>query len=535
MISKLLALGLTVATAVIAFRVERGTPASLVLGDERLFLRGRWEIVLVGALLVALSLLAGRLRRSPRVAALALAPLAALTIWLAAPVAFQPQPAQEPYRSTEQLGGQDRQTLVVGVDALSWNRLIPLVEAGSLPNIERLMREGSWGVLHSHRSYRPSVGQEGYWSPVVWTTIATGTTVDRHGIDDFAVRGQAGKSRMAATWHRRVPAFWNVFSAFHQPVGVVGWWASWPAEQVEGVMVSSSMGLRGHRGIRRIELDNAAWLRKRRKLTYPEAFKHVVANEVGLPTGIEEWANETIYPFSRDPVLDSDEVETILSVLWQDRLYLDTALYLLRNRKLSVYTTYFEGVDVVSHRFWQYMAQPELFEGNTKLPVPRDLERASQVVDRYYAVIDGYLGQLLEAAGDDMTVIVVSDHGFRSDPEHLRLADHSPYGAILMRGDGIRRDHDLNLSLPASLGEMRDGAVSVLDVFPTLLYLHGLPVSEELDGKVLTRALGPSVLRDRPLLRIPTYGDFESSREIEVEAGDEEEYIERMKALGYIG
>jgi hypothetical protein len=37
---------------------------------------------------------------------------------------------------------------------------------------------------------------------------------------------------------RGVHALWNIFSAAGKQVGVVGWWATWPAEHVNGVIVS---------------------------------------------------------------------------------------------------------------------------------------------------------------------------------------------------------------------------------------------------------------------------------------------------------
>ena len=273
----------------------------------------------------------------------------------------------------------------------------------------------------------------------------------------------------------------------------------------------------------------------------------MVAHDVGLPKGIGDlgW-NAELYPYREYPILDDERLDTLLSVLWQDRLYLDTTLHLLRTEDFSLYTTYFEGVDVVSHNFWQFIDSPEEFRQQARFPVPEDFDADRHVVDRYYEIVDGYLGELLAAAGDDATVMVVSDHGFRSDPDHARKANHSPYGVILMKGPGIRQGHDLNLSLPGSLAELfGDGdtagggtaggdRVTVLDVLPTLLYLHGLPISEQLDGRVLSETLERSLAGRQPELTVPTYGDFASTREIDVESADEDEYLQRMKALGYI-
>ncbi len=436
----------------------------------------------------------------------------------------------------DQAGPRDaaaRKTLLVAVDALSWNRVLPLVRQGRLPHLARLMEEGSYGVLHSHRSWRPSVGKDGYWSPVVWTTVATGVTADKHGIDDFGIRDGDGKVAPAASWHRKVPAFWNVFTSFDRPLAVVGWWATWPAEPVRGVMVSSNLGLRGHRGRRSIE--DADWLRGRKRLTYPEGFKHVVAEEIGFPRGTEEFLYREVFPLDRYPLRDGSDLETLVSVLWQDRLYLDTTLHLLRHEDFELYAVYFEGIDVVSHQFWEFLERPEAIREEARFQVPAGFDEHTRAVDRYYEIVDGYVGRLLEAAGERATVIVCSDHGFQADPTHPRGADHSPYGVLVARGEGIRARQNLNLSLLGSVYSLLHGPVSVLDVLPTLLFLHDLPVSEALDGHVLYRLFERSYLQGHQELRVPTYGDFDKTRKIEIPTEDEQEYLQRMRSLGYVG
>ena len=338
---------------------------------------------------------------------------------------------------------------------------------------------------------------------------------------------------MAKSWHRRAPAFWNLFSAFHRPVGVVGWWASWPAEQVEGVMVSSSIGLRGHRGIRQIGLDDKSWFARRHDLTYPDSYTQVVADEIGLPEDMDDWFEAELFPYREVPLLDAGDLDTLLSVVWQDRLYLKTTLHLLETEKLSVTTTYFEGIDALSHHFWQFIDHPQAIHDEMDAALPPDFDAHRYVVDRYYEIVDGYLGELLAAAGDDATVMLVSDHGFRDDSTNPHGADHSPYGVLVLAGPGVRRGENLDLSLPGSLAAL-DHRIGVLDVLPTLLYLHGLPISTELPGEPIFRALERGFVDGRPELTVPSYGDFASSREVEVESADEEEYLQRMKALGYI-
>ncbi len=422
-------------------------------------------------------------------------------------------------------------TLLVGVDGLSWNRLLPLVESGKMPHVARLMREGSYGVLHSHRTLRESVGKTGYWSPVVWTSIATGVGVDKHGIHDFNIRGQ-GRSTLAASNHRRVPAFWNIFSAFGRSVGVVGWWASWPAEEVNGVMASSGLGLRGDRGSRRAARrgDEPGELAA---LTWPPGFVRVVDEEVRPPEDTERFIDQTLFPISSYPILAERERNTFESVVEQDRLYYLVTRYLIEHEDLDLYATYLEGVDLAGHLFWRFAEDPNLLYG---VPVPAGFDEHTYLVERYYGLVDRWIGSLVRRAGEDAAVVICSDHGFRSDPSHQRKADHSGYGVLIVKGRGVRRGHDLNLTLGGSIADRLRGRVTVFDVLPTLLYMHGLPISGELDGRVLYRLFDRAHLAERPEVRIASYGDFGSTRRVEVEVSAEaqEEHLERLRSLGYI-
>jgi hypothetical protein len=65
-------------------------------------------------------------------------------------------------------------------------------------------------------------------------------------------------------------------------------------------------------------------------------------------------------------------------------------------------------------------------------------------------------------------------------------------GFFLAVGDGIRPGAVLRQA-------------SVLDVAPTLLYLMGLPVARDMEGRVLTEILEEDFARENPLTFIPSY------------------------------
>jgi hypothetical protein len=95
-----------------------------------------------------------------------------------------------------------------------------------------------------------------------------------------------------------------------------------------------------------------------------------------------------------------------------------------------------------------------------------------------------------------------------------------------------RHDGILALHGPSARAGADRISASIEDVAPTILYLLGEPLPGDLEGRVLTEAIAPSVLDARP----PAYDD-EASAEIAssgISAEDTEEVERRLRDLGYL-
>jgi tetratricopeptide (TPR) repeat protein len=115
-----------------------------------------------------------------------------------------------------------------------------------------------------------------------------------------------------------------------------------------------------------------------------------------------------------------------------------------------------------------------------------DVEMYQHVVPAAYRFHDMMLGRLLELAGHETTVLLVSDHGYRAD--QFRSADaiddgvvHRPPGLWAMCGPGVKRGAGVH-------------GASVLDVAPTVLRLMGQPVGADMDGRAWSEVIdrGPA-------------------------------------------
>lgn len=126
-----------------------------------------------------------------------------------------------------------RRVVLIGIDGASWDYLLPLIDAGELPAIARLVREGSSGRLRSI---------ECHFTPPAWTTMFTGVLPRRHGIYSFG-SWDGEKRRFTKVTSNEVvaPTIWDVASRAQRRVSVVGVPATYPAHPVEGVLVSGIM------------------------------------------------------------------------------------------------------------------------------------------------------------------------------------------------------------------------------------------------------------------------------------------------------
>ena len=120
--------------------------------------------------------------------------------------------------------------IVLGLDGIDPRGGRPADVRGQVPNFAKLRQDGAYGRLHSSKPLL---------SPVVWTTIATGKTpISMASVTSWpSTKTPASRFRRTSEM-RRVKAFWNILSEAEESVGVVGWWATWPAEEVNGWMVS---------------------------------------------------------------------------------------------------------------------------------------------------------------------------------------------------------------------------------------------------------------------------------------------------------
>jgi tetratricopeptide (TPR) repeat protein len=419
--------------------------------------------------------------------------------------------------------------LLIGWDGADWRSAEPLMAEGRMPNLARLVSEGASGNL---RSYDPM------FSPLLWTTVATGKPPTEHGVGDFLVRDAAtGERHPITSDFRKVKALWNIFGDFDRPSAWIGWWASFPAEAIHGTVVTDYLAAAiGHGGAEAAAgtagiASPAEFLRGKTELLV--AASQITRDEVAriLPVTEEEYraALDDIAKPSKigDTTRSVDPAGFVMRVLAQARTYHNIAMSQLASG-VPIVAVYYEAIDMMGHGFQHFLPPKMSFVSEA------DYLRCRDAVPNFYAWQDERLGELLRAAGPKTDTVLLSDHGFRVGADRPNFSPstrgqpeewHRDWGIVVLHGPGIRATR-----LPPS---------SIFDIAPTLLYLAGLPLASDMPGRLITSAFDPEFLRVREPTRTKSYelvgARLEHAAAVSTDPEVMREMMANLKALGYVG
>jgi predicted AlkP superfamily phosphohydrolase/phosphomutase len=293
---------------------------------------------------------------------------------------------------------------------------------------------------------------------------------------------------------RRTQPFWTILSGFGVDVGLVRWWGSYPADEVQGFVVSEYF----HRQVRE-NFDPPL-----PRLTYPEELYSRLTSEVIFPDSIDE---ETLARFvDTSVVLEDDDFPwraELTRALADDLTYRGIGTRLREEFQPEVFAIYYFGLDGIGHYFTRYQ-KPELF-GDVS---DAEVRRYGRVVGSYYRLLDAIVGEYLQKRAANETIVVLSGHGmdalslgrrivapFQGSPHLSGIHENAPDGLLILNGAGI------------ATGKKLLGA-SVVDVAPTLLYLMGLPLGRDMDGSLLTEVLDDELKKSQPVTFISSYRNF---------------------------
>lgn len=411
--------------------------------------------------------------------------------------------------------------LLIGLDAADWGVIDPLLEAGRLPNLVRLI-EGGWREA--------LIASPPLLSPVVWTSIATGRRPHQHGIHGHFQpwRNGRGVSPVLAP-ARDAPALWDLLAGARPPrrTHVISWPVTHPAEAVAGIMVSDQFALSSAYGMTTIGLDADD-----DTVQPPHARAALAAIRRG-PRDIDAALLRQFIPrFDEIDRACDNRPDTVAAALAEAETICAVAEQVMAHDPAwDLAAVHFPGIERLSRAFMEFHPprRPHVDAEN--------FDRYRNVVAAGYAHHDRLLGRLIERAGDGAAVVIVSDHGFHfgagrpeTSPAGARLS-HEAMAATWHRPEGV-----VVLNRPVTL---TGRAATVFDVTPTVLALLGVEAPPGLEGHSWVGARGASgsapvsVEATSPL--IPSRARLRSSRDWRGPAERASDAaIEHLLDLGYV-
>ena len=257
--------------------------------------------------------------------------------------------------------------LIFGLDGATFTLIRPWAEAGELPHLARLMAQGVHGDL---RSTLPPVT-----SPA-WPSFMTGKNPGKHGVFDF-IRPVQGDFDLVNATAIRAPTLWQILSEAGRRVGVINVPVTYPPRPLNGFMITGLLSPSSG------------------TITYPPDLLTPYRRELGpyrvAPRIQYKEGNEETY------------LADLLNLIETRRRY---ALRLMQDHPWDVLMVHFIALDNLQHAFWKFI------DPDHPRHRPERAARFGPGLLRAYQQVDAAIGELMEAAGPDTAVIVMSDHGF---------------------------------------------------------------------------------------------------------------------------
>lgn len=278
--------------------------------------------------------------------------------------------------------------LVIGFDGATYTVLNPLMQAGYMPNLLRVLARGASGKL---LSTIPPV------TALAWPTFMTGKNPGKHGLLGWQEPLNKQFERPWVSGNKIDGAkLWELVGAAGLRVCIVNVPVTYPPEPVNGVMVTGMLTPGLH-----VEF------------TYPAGLKADLLKEVPgyrLDVDVQRTRYEVGSWRSIRRLLDEVRIAT------QERG--KAFRWLLQREHPDFAMVVFEMPDRLQHVLWRYIeALPHALEG---------VKGSESIRDRLlacYQALDEEIGLLVNLLPSDAYLVLLSDHGFGPLKRNVYLND----------------------------------------------------------------------------------------------------------------
>ncbi len=262
-----------------------------------------------------------------------------------------------------------RKVLLIGLDCAD-PRLVFDLWRDDLPNLRRLMEQGSYGRL---RSSDPPI------TVPAWTSMMTSLDPGELGFYGFRNRADYSYDKMGLATARQVPqrTVWDLLGRVGKRSTLLGVPQTFPPRPINGQMVTCFLTP---------------------STQSPYTFPPELKDEVEAAGGGE-------YIFDVSDFRSEDKQRILDDIYTMTERQFKVFRHLVRTKAWDYAMMVVMGTDRIHHGFWQYcFPDHPLYTPNNGLE--------SSIHD-YFVYVDAQIGQLLAEIDDETLVLVVSDHGAR--------------------------------------------------------------------------------------------------------------------------
>ena len=406
---------------------------------------------------------------------------------------------------------KQNKVLLIGWDAADWKIIWPLIAKGEMPALKKLMDKGVYGNMST---MNPPL------SPMLWSSVATGKTPDKHGVHGFIeVMPYRKGIRPVTTNSRKAKAIWNILHNQGYKSNIVGWWPSFPAEPINGVVVSDKF--------QKVNKDPNKKNPIAKGTIHPENLVNDLVDLRMFPFEVTGAHILPCIPKASEINQNKDNgLSTFAKILAENTSVHAAATNLMRTKEWDFTAVYYDLIDHFCHAFMKFHP-PKLNA------IPKDLfDIYKDAVISAYKIQDMMLERKMELTDEDTTIIVMSDHGFESG--HKRILkmpkypaapalEHRQFGMFVAAGPNIKQNEKVF-------------GLGLIDIAPTVLHMFDLPIGRDMDGTIAL-----DIFKE---IKEPKYidswedveGDFAQikSNNDNVDPLNDEETMQQLIDLGYI-
>ena len=340
--------------------------------------------------------------------------------------------------------------LLIGWDTADWSLVRQLLDRGMMPRLQLLLSKAISGELQVVRPFDTAA---------LWTSMVTGKRAMSHGVLN-SIESTPCRTCISPTsrWTCTARPIWSMLSAAGYRTHTFGWPATHPVEPINGVAVSDLFAEYG-------DVDSV----------YPPRLSEAFRDLRLSPTDIDVASLVTLLPRA-----------TELNPAGDQRLHV-VAQFLASTASLHAAATW-----ALEHERWDFAAVR--YSGLARLvrifggayAVAGAGERSEEadlfgeLIPNAYRFFDMLLRRLLELAGPEASVMLVSQQGWAPPSNSAAPRRSRPEPGLLIAAGAAFKPG----------GQLADA--NVCDVAPTILRLFGLPADPESHGRawddVLSRA-----------------------------------------------